>query len=112
MPDPPATTPDTNQVATRLHSVAIHLLRQLRREDDALGISPARLSALSVVGFGGPRTLGEIAAAEQVTPPTMSRIVAALEADGLVSRTADAADRRISRIAVTPKGQRVLERGR
>jgi DNA-binding MarR family transcriptional regulator len=112
MTDSAATPQDPDQLATRLHSAAIHLLRQLRREDDSLGISAARLSALSVVGFGGPHTLGELATAEQVTPPTMSRIVAVLEADGLVSRTTDSADRRVSRIAVTPKGRRVLERGR
>ena len=99
-------------IALRLHSVAIHLLRRLRREDATLGISAARLSALSVVGFGGPCTLGELAAAEQVTPPTMTRIVAALVAAGLVTRTADAEDRRVVRIAATAKGRRLLERGR
>lgn len=105
-------TPSPEDVAVRLHAVAIHLLRRLRREDEALGISAARLSALSVVGFGGPRTLGELAAAEQVTPPTITRIVAALERDGLVTRAVDSADRRVVRIAVTAKGRRVLERGR
>jgi len=99
-------------VATRLHSVAIHLLRRLRREDEALGISAARLSALSVVGFGGPRTLGELAAAEQVRPPTMTRIVAALERAGLVERVRDATDGRIVRIAATPRGRALLAAGR
>ena len=60
----------------------------------------------------GPRTLGELAAAEQVTPPTMTRIVAALERDGLVTRTADMADRRVSRVQITADGMRVLEHGR
>lgn len=100
------------EVATRLHSVAIHLLRRLRREDAALGISAARLSALSVVGFGGPRTLGQLAAAEQVRPPTMTRIIAALERAGLVERQADPADGRVTRIAATARGRALLEEGR
>ena len=62
-------------VADRLHSAAIHLLRRVRQQDVATGEGPARLSALSVLVFGGPKTLGELAAAEQVKPPTMSRIV-------------------------------------
>lgn len=101
-----------DEVATRLHSVAIHLLRRLRREDEALGISAARLSALSVVGFGGPRTLGELAAAEQVRPPTMTRIVAALERAGLVERRPDHDDGRVTRIAATDRGRALLEEGR
>lgn len=99
-------------IALRLHAAAIHLLRRLRREDEALGISAARLSALSVVGFGGPRTLGELAAAEQVRPPTMTRLVAALEADGLVERARATDDKRAVRITITEKGRRILERGR
>jgi DNA-binding MarR family transcriptional regulator len=116
MSDQPATrTKDQDmaaQVATLLHSDAIHLLRRLRREDEALGLSAARLSALSVVGFAGPHTLGALAAAEQVTPPTMSRIVDALEAEGLVTREGDARDGRLSRIRITHKGRRILDRGR
>ncbi len=104
--------PSAAEVAARLHSVAIHLLRRLRREDEALGISAARLSALSVVGFGGPRTLGELAAAEQVRPPTMTRIVAALERAGLVERQPDPADGRVTRIAATARGRALLEEGR
>ncbi|MHB8576050.1 MAG: MarR family winged helix-turn-helix transcriptional regulator [Dehalococcoidia bacterium] len=92
--------------------MAIHLLRLLRREDAALGISANRLSALSVVGFGGRRTLGALASAEQVTPPSMTRIVAALERDGLIERGADPADGRVSWIEATVKGRGVLEEGR
>ncbi len=118
MPTPPrarpARTADTSRarVADRLHSVAIHLLRRLRREDEAEGLSAPRLSALSVVVFGGPLTLGELAAAEQVRPPTMSRLVSALERDGLVRREADAADGRSVRLRATAKGERLLARGR
>src|SRR5215208_7560323 len=80
----------TSDLADRLHSAAIHLLRRLRREDDASGLAAPKLSALSVVVHAGPLTLGALAAAEQVRPPTMTRIVAALEAEGLVTREADA----------------------
>jgi len=99
-------------VADQLHSAAIHLLRQLRREDDASGLSAPRLSALSVVVFGGPLSLGDLARAEQVRPPTMTRIVQGLEADGLVRRERDADDGRVHRLHATAKGRRVMQRGR
>ena len=118
MPTPPrarpARTPDASRagVADRLHSVAIHLLRRLRREDEAEGLSAPRLSALSVIVFGGPLSLGELAAAEQVQPPTMSRLVTALEREGLVRREAVAGDARSVGLRATAKGERLLARGR
>jgi DNA-binding MarR family transcriptional regulator len=99
-------------LADQLHSSAIHLLRQLRKEDDAGGLSAPRLSALSVVVFGGPLTLGQLAAAEQVKPPTMTRIVTGLEKDGLVQRTGDERDKRLTRIRATSQGRKVLAAGR
>ena len=99
-------------VADRLHSVAIHLLRQVRREDEASGLSAARLSALSVVVFGGPLSVGELARAEQVRSPTMSRVVADLEALGLVRRAPSATDGRAVAVTATAKGRRVLQAGR
>ncbi|MGE5233872.1 MAG: MarR family winged helix-turn-helix transcriptional regulator [Acidobacteriota bacterium] len=99
-------------VADRLHSAAIHLLRALRKADQAAGLSPARLSALSVLVFRGPASLGELANAEQVQPPTMSRLVAALERDGLVRRAPDPEDRRAVRLEATARGARLLEAGR
>jgi DNA-binding MarR family transcriptional regulator len=87
-------------------------LRHVRREDPATEVPPAQLSALSVLVFAGPRTLGELAAAEHVRPPTMTRIVQALEADGLVRRERDAEDGRIHRLHATAKGRRVMQRGR
>jgi DNA-binding MarR family transcriptional regulator len=103
---------DALALADQLHSAAIHLLRRLRKEDDASGLSAPRLSALSVVVFGGPVTLGQLARAEQVKPPTMTRIVTGLEKDGLVRRKGDVQDRRLTRIQATPKGQNVLVAGR
>jgi len=100
------------RVADRLHSASIHLLRRVRRQDDESGVTAPHLSALSVLVFVGPRTLGELAAAEQVTPPSMTRIVRSREADGLVEREVDAADRRVSRVRATDEGRRILEEGR
>jgi DNA-binding MarR family transcriptional regulator len=100
------------ELADRLHSAAIHLLRRLRREDDASGLPAPQLSALSVIVFGGPITLGALAAAEQVRPPTITRVVAALEDAALVVREVDEADRRIVRVFATPKGTRLLQEGR
>jgi DNA-binding MarR family transcriptional regulator len=100
------------EAADRFHSAAIHALRQVRREDPATGVPPAQLSALSVLVFGGPRTLGELAAAEQVRPPTMTRIVQALEQEGLVRRERDRLDGRVQWVHASAKGRRVMQRGR
>ena len=99
-------------IATRLHSASIRLLRTLRREDDGSGLSAPRLSALSVIAFAGPMSLAELAAAEQVRPPTMSRIVDALVEAELVTRQTLASDRRSVRIAATETGVRLMEAGR
>jgi len=101
-----------HSLADQLHSAAIHLLRQLRKEDDASGLSAPRLSALSVVVFGGPLTLGELARAEQVKPPTMTRIVTGLERDGLVERKHDPRDKRLTHIEARAGGRKVLAAGR
>src|SRR5918999_3381825 len=98
--------------ADRLHSLAIHLLRRVRVSDVETGVSPARLSALSVLVFGGPRTISDLAATEQVRLPTMSALVRGLEDDGLVRRDAVPGDRRAVRLRATAKGERLLQRGR
>jgi DNA-binding MarR family transcriptional regulator len=104
--------PEAVAVADRLHSAAIHLLRRVRKQDVATGEGPARLSALSVLVFGGPKTLGELAAAEQVKPPTMSRIVAGLAKSRLIDIAVDPADARRMQIRVTTKGKSILQKGR
>jgi DNA-binding MarR family transcriptional regulator len=102
----------SSEVADRLHSAAIHLLRRIRKVDEASGLSAARLSALSVLVFGGPTTVGGLARAEQVSAPTMSRLVSGLERDGFVVREADEGDARAVRVRATAKGTRVLQEGR
>jgi DNA-binding MarR family transcriptional regulator len=102
----PAAAPITSaatDVADQLHSAAIHLLRRLRVRDRESGVGPAQLSALSVLVFGGPKSLGELAEAEQVRPPTMSRIVAGLQRARLVRRRATEDGRRV-RLEATPIG--------
>jgi DNA-binding MarR family transcriptional regulator len=101
-----------HDMATHLHSAAIRLLRMQRRDDAHIEISPPRLAALSVLVFGGPTSLAGLAAAEEVTAPTMSRIVEGLVKDGLATREADPDNRRKVRIAATDEGRQRLERGR
>jgi DNA-binding MarR family transcriptional regulator len=108
----PAVADKTADLADRLHSAAIHLLRRLRREDDASGLPAPQLSAMSVIVFGGPITLGALASAEQVRPPTITKLVALLEEQGLVERETDSADRRIVRVKATTRGTRLLYEGR
>jgi len=84
----------------------------VRRRDAAGEIGAARLSALSVLVYGGATTLGDLAAAEQVSPPTMTRIVTGLEEAGLAARGADPDDGRVTRIRATAKGEKALEEAR
>lgn len=103
---------DVHLVANRLHSLAIHVLRAARLNDDALGVTPERLSVLSVLVYGGPMTLGRLARTEQVSPPAITRHVAALEREGLVTRAVVPGDRRSALVRATPAGRRLVERGR
>src|ERR1700730_6754593 len=102
---------DAVDIADRLHSLAIHLLRRLRVRDLASGIGPAQLSALSVLVFGGPRSLGEFAEAEQGPPPTMSRLVEGRGRTGLALQQPTEDKRRI-RLEATAKGTKILHEGR
>jgi len=106
----PRSTMRNEQVADMLHGAAIRLLRYVRKEDVASGITGAQLSVLSVLAYGGPQTLGALAQAEQVKPPTMSQLVSALEDLQLVTR--EPLDRRSVEIALTRKGRQLLEAGR
>src|SRR5882672_3293542 len=91
------------EVADRLHSAAIHLIRRARRTDPLTGVSPAQLSVLSVL-MSGPKSLGDLAAAEQVRPPTMSRLVSGMERAGVARKATDRTDARVVRVHATPKG--------
>jgi DNA-binding MarR family transcriptional regulator len=103
---------EVEAVAERLHSAALHLLRRLRTEDESHGVSPPRLSALSVVVAIGPIGIGALAAAEGVSAPTMSRLVDGLQRDGLVARAPDPEDARGVLVRPTAKGRRALGEGR
>ena len=99
------------RIGDLLHSAAIHLLRKVRAQDRGAGIGPAQLSALSVLVFGGPRSLKELAEAEQVRPPTMSRIVVGLERARLLRRKATD-DKRRMLLEATARGAKILQEGR
>jgi DNA-binding MarR family transcriptional regulator len=100
------------EIARKVHRSALHLMRYVRAQDTTLGVPPAQLSALSVVVFGGKTSLSDLAKAEQVRPPTMSRIIDALVRDGLVKRETDKRDRRSVIITATDKGSRIMHEGR
>ena len=109
MPAPPVLTHE--DLATRLR-IAVNRLQRKLRQQSLEGLSPAQASALGTVNRLGRPTLGELAALEQVQPPSMTRIVASLADAGMVVRETDAADRRSVRVRITPAGTRTLERMR
>ena len=106
---PPAT--DTIELASQLRLGVTRLARKLRQEAEP-GITPSQLIALSTIERAGAMTIGELCAAEQVQPPTMTRIVACLVDAGLVTREADPTDRRVAWVRVTPGGAKLLQRSR
>jgi len=98
---------DDPEVAARLRLSATRLARRLRQEAGS-GLTPSQLSALAAVHNGGPLTLGALAEHERVAPPSITKCVAKLEADGLLERTADPADRRVSRVSTTKAGEALI----
>jgi len=100
------------RAANALHSLSIHLLRRARRADKETGLGPERLSLLSVLAFAGPLTVGALAEIEGVSPPAISRIVSALEGEGLAEKQRSAADGREVRVVATASGRRLVEAGR
>jgi DNA-binding MarR family transcriptional regulator len=102
----------THATANAVHSAALRLLRRARAADIGMDLDGPRASALSVLVFGGPLPIGRLAAVEQVSPPAITKTVAALEADGLAERVRSDEDRRIVLVRATPAGRALLERGR
>jgi DNA-binding MarR family transcriptional regulator len=107
----PGTTVDRAQLAGRLRLVVTRLNRRLRQQGET-GLGASTFSALATISRRGPLSLGELAALEGVKPPSITTTVAALEAQGLVTRVADPADRRVARVTVTPRGRLRLLRSR
>jgi DNA-binding MarR family transcriptional regulator len=114
IPSLPAGLPRSSRmvVANRLHSAAIHLLRRARAVDRQSGISPERLSVLSVLVFAGPQTMSDLARIEMVSRPAITRLAKSLEQGGLVRRRSDRADRRRVQLRATAKGRALMERAR
>jgi DNA-binding MarR family transcriptional regulator len=96
-----------DQFASRLRFAVARMARLLRQQDQS-GFGPTLVAALATVERHGPITLGELAGREQVAPPTITKVVEKLEANGLVTRTTDLTDRRVNRVAVTTKGAKQL----
>jgi DNA-binding MarR family transcriptional regulator len=107
----PGTSVDLAALASRLRLAVTRLARRLRQQAEA-GVTPSQLVALSSIERAGSLTIGDLCQAEQVQPPTMTKIVGALVEAGLVTREPDPRDRRIAWLRVTPAGARLLERSR
>ncbi len=108
----PATAPaDTELLAADLRVAVARLARRLRQQT-GVEITASLLSALWSIETLGPVTLGDLAGAEQVQPPTITRIASRLEESGLVVREVDRADRRVMRVRLSGEGRRLLERTR
>src|SRR6266513_3310350 len=110
--EPASRQPPARTIADRLHSAAIHLLRRLRVEHKAMGLTAPRASALSVLVFRGPLTMSQLDEAEQVRRPTITRLVDGLERRGLVRRVSHADDGRVQIVEATAAGKRLLQKGR
>ncbi|MFI5047125.1 MAG: MarR family transcriptional regulator [Acidimicrobiia bacterium] len=107
-PEPPSDT--IAGLAARLRLAVARVHRRARQEGitDGDDLTASRLAALATVEKHGPLTLGELAAIEQVQPPSMTRIVGRLEEQGFVTREVDTADRRVARVQIAPAGAEVL----
>jgi DNA-binding MarR family transcriptional regulator len=103
---------ERHETANALHSAAVRLLRRARTADAGMDLDGPRASLLSVLVFGGARSVTALAAIERVSAPAITKLVTALETDGLVTRERSADDRRVVMVAATPAGRRLLERGR
>jgi DNA-binding MarR family transcriptional regulator len=99
------------ELAARLRLVVMRLARRLRQQAPE-ALSPSQLSVLSTLESQGPLTPTELAAAERVKPPTITRVVGILEDAGLVRRKSDPGDRRSSRVELTARGRELIERDR
>jgi DNA-binding MarR family transcriptional regulator len=97
-------------LAYALRPAVMRLARSLRqvREDDSLDLQSNQLSAMSVLLNDGDMLMGELAAAEKIQPPSMTRIVNGLEQSGFVARRPDPRDGRQCLVTLTPAGREML----
>ena len=110
MSSPPLDTSPAG-LAAQVRLAVARLHRRARQEGTSAGddLTASRVAALATIEKLGPITLGDLAAEEQVQPPSMTRIVARLEEQGLVARAVDANDRRVARVQITPAGRTLLD---
>lgn len=107
-----ATAPAVDQELIGRLRLAVARLARLLRQQDESGLTPTATAVLATIARRGPLTLGELAAAEQVAPPTITKIIARLEFGGLIERLADAGDRRVCRVVLSADGARQLDANR
>lgn len=114
LPEVPDGLPSDDRHATAnvLHSAALRLLRRAATADSGMSLDGPRASLLSVLVFAGPRPMRRLAEIEQVSPPAITKLVTAMETQGLVVRRPSPADRRVVLVEATPEGRALLERGR
>ena len=105
------TTPTEAELASRLRLAITRLARRLRTQLPG-ALSPSQLATLASVERLGPLTLGELSGVERVKPPTMTKIVACLEEQGMVTRTVDQSDRRVARVEATAAGLAFMDDSR
>jgi len=114
LPARPAGLPadQRHETANLLHSATVRLLRRAASADVGMNLDGPRASLLSVLVFGGPQPISRLAELERVSPPNITKLVDALESDGLARRNRSTDDRRVVLVEATPAGRRLLERGR
>lgn len=100
------------EVAEKLHSVAVHLLRNAKKHDQESGLTPERLSLLSILVYVGPQTINRLADMEQVSAPAITRTVKSLEKQGYVIKSRSKTDQRVVYVAPTRKSQQLLDETR
>ena len=88
--------------------MSVARLARLLRQQDESGLSATLTAALATISREGPMTLGELAAREQVAPPSITKVVGKLEDRGLVERRVDDRDRRVTRVEISPAGTEQL----
>jgi DNA-binding MarR family transcriptional regulator len=103
-----ARSPD---LPTRLRLVVTRLARRLRQRTEAT-LSPTQAAVLATIERHAPLTLGELAEAERVQPPTITAAVDRLENQGLVQRRREAVDRRVVKVQITTAGRDLLDEAR
>jgi DNA-binding MarR family transcriptional regulator len=99
-----------DELVGRLRAVISRLARQLNETSTGEGLTPTQYSVLGLIRGRGPLGLAELTELEGLNPTMLSRVVRALDEQGLISRLPDPSDLRAARVEVTPEGEQVHNR--